>query len=87
MARKKKEDKVVESSVQKEVPELTEEDQAQAEEAQRQGRITACNQEISAALQKHGCTLDASVVLRAGQVMPNIQIVPVELMKKPGDVV
>ena len=54
------------------------------ETALRQERITACNQELSVILKKYGCTLDASVVLRAGQVMPNIQIVPVELMKKEG---
>ncbi len=53
-----------------------------AEEKIRQERVSACNQEISVVLQKYGCSLDASVMLRAGQVIPNIQIVPVELMKQ-----
>lgn len=79
MARKKKEVvKEVEAQevVEKQVP--TEEE----EEKLRQERISACNKEISAILQKYGCSLDASVMLRSGQVMPNIQIVPVELMKQ-----
>ena len=84
MARKKKE--VVKEIEAEEVVEeqtLTEEQEAQL----RQERITACNQELSVVLKKYGCTLDASVVLRAGQVMPNIQIVPVELMKKDSPVI
>ncbi len=52
------------------------------EEKLRQERISACNKDVSAVLQKYGCSLDASVMLRAGQVIPNIQIVPVELMKQ-----
>ncbi len=52
------------------------------EEKIRQERVSACNQEISTVLQKYGCSLDASIMLRAGQVIPNIQIVPVELMKQ-----
>ena len=57
----------------------TEEDEARL----RQERVTACNQEVTTALQKYGCTLDAVITLRAGQVIPGIQIVPVELMPKP----
>jgi hypothetical protein len=48
----------------------------------RQERITACNKEISTILQKYGCTLDATITLRAGQVIPGIQIVPVELIQQ-----
>ncbi len=79
MARKKKE--VVEEVRAEEVTEevtLTEDQEAQL----RQERITACNQELSIILKKYGCSLDASVMLRAGQVMPNIQIVPIELMNQ-----
>ena len=50
----------------------------------RQERVSACNREISAVLQKYGCTLDAVVTLRAGQVIPGIQIVPIELMQSMG---
>jgi len=55
------------------------------EEALRQERITACNKAIADALQKYGCSLDASIMLRQGQVLPNIQIVPVELLKPRDD--
>ncbi len=55
------------------------------EEKLRQERIAACNKEMSAVLQKYGCTLDAHIMLRAGQVLPNIQIVPVELMQAAQD--
>lgn len=74
-------EKVVEEAVKdddsKEVEEVKEID----EEALRQERITACNKAIGDALQKYGCSLDASIMLRQGQVLPNIQIVPVELLK------
>ena len=44
-------------------------------EQDRQRRATECSAEIQAALDKHRCTLDVSVVLKAGQVIPQIDIV------------
>ncbi|HOW77917.1 MAG TPA: hypothetical protein PK406_00565 [Verrucomicrobiota bacterium] len=42
---------------------------------EREARVEACSQEIAAALRKHNCELDVSVVLRAGQVIPQVQVV------------
>jgi hypothetical protein len=52
------------------------------EEKLRQERVAACSKEIGTILQRYECSLDASIMLRAGQVMPNIQIVPIELMRR-----
>lgn len=41
----------------------------------QQEQVQACRQEIDAVLEKHNCRLDASMLLRAGQVIPQVQIV------------
>ncbi len=72
------------SEEEKEIKEIVEE-QTPTEEAVeklRQERVAVCNKEINTILQKYECSLEASVLLRPGQVIPNIQIVPVELMKQ-----
>jgi hypothetical protein len=74
-------DQVMESTVEEIKEEVAAEATTEEEEAKlRQERVTACNREITAVLQKYGCTLDAAITLRAGQVIPGIQIVPVEMM-------
>jgi hypothetical protein len=79
------EDQAMESTVEEVKEEAVEEAAApptEEEEAKlRQERVTACNREINATLQKYGCTLDAAITLRVGQVIPGIQIVPIELMQ------
>ena len=78
-------EQVMESTVEEVDAEVMEEAAPPTEEEEaklRQERVTACNREISAILQKYGCTLDAAVTLRAGQVIPGIQIVPVESMQQ-----
>ncbi len=42
---------------------------------EREERVKACQAEIQAALDKYRCTLDVSVTLRAGQVIPQVQVV------------
>lgn len=77
------EDQVMESTVEAEEEVVVEATTSEEEENRlRQERVTACNNEITAVLQKYGCTLDAVMTLRAGQVIPGIQIVPVELMQQ-----
>jgi len=46
--------------------------------ADRQRRIDACTASILAALKQYRCGLDVNVTLRAGQVLPQIQIVAQE---------
>ena len=72
------------SEEEKEVKEIVEEQTPTEEDIEklRQERVSVCNKEINTILQKYECSLDASVLLRAGQVIPNIQIVPIELMKQ-----
>jgi len=37
--------------------------------------LQACREEVDAVLEQHNCRLDVSVLLRAGQVIPQAQIV------------
>ena len=54
-------------------------DQAKLIVAQeRVQRVEKCKEEIEAALQKHKCRFEVMVILKAGQVVPQIDIVPVE---------
>jgi len=43
--------------------------------ADRQRRTDACTAAIQDALKRYRCALDVSVTLRAGQVLPQVQIV------------
>ncbi len=69
------------STVEKVVEKTVKESKVDGEEALRQERIAACNTAINDVLKKHECTLDVSIMLRRGQVIPNIQIIPVEMLK------
>lgn len=42
---------------------------------EREERVKTCQDEIQAVLDKHHCTLDVSVVLRVGQVIPQVQVI------------
>jgi NAD-dependent DNA ligase len=85
MPRKKKAEKVKE--VVKEVAEstvateVTPEEQQVIDEQDRQKRVANCTVAVQQALREHNCELDATVVLRAGQVIPRISIVPVEILQ------
>ena len=41
----------------------------------QQANLELCRREIDAILEKHNCRLEASVLLRAGQVIPQVKIV------------
>lgn len=43
-------------------------------QAERQERVQACQAAIQAALAEHGCVLDVMVVLREGQVRPQVRV-------------
>lgn len=85
MARKKKVEKVKESV--KEVAEstvskeITPEEQQVVDEQDRQKRVTNCTVAVQQALRESNCELDATIILRAGQVIPRISIVPVEVLQ------
>lgn len=42
---------------------------------ERTNRSNRCLQEVNAVLQKHHCRLEAYIVLRAGQVIPQIEVI------------
>jgi len=44
-------------------------------EKDRQERITRCGARIQKVLEEEGCALDASILLRNGQVIPQISVV------------
>lgn len=45
-------------------------------EQEQSARMQACSQEIEAVLAKHGCSLDASMVVTTRGVQPSIQVIP-----------
>jgi hypothetical protein len=91
MARKKKTD-VPESTATKakgpgrpkkeEIKEAAVEQEAPNTQDAMQKRITDCNQEIMAVLQKYNCDLEANILLKPGMVIPQIRIVPVEILQQ-----
>ena len=84
MPRKKKVEKVevvkevAESTVSREV---TPEEQQVVDEQDRQKRVANCTVAVQQALRDSNCDLDVTVVLKAGQVIPRIAIVPVEVLQ------
>lgn len=46
-------------------------------EKERLERIEACKREIQAILEAHKCRLDVTVILKAGQVIPQVDIIPI----------
>lgn len=45
----------------------------------REQRVTLCRAAIEEALEEYACTLEASVVLRRGQVIPQVEVTPKEI--------
>jgi len=45
---------------------------------ERKERIESCTQAINKVLEQHKCQLDVQVILRAGQVIPRVDIVVME---------
>lgn len=85
MARKKKdsdEGNAPKSTVETTKEEVIEETPQMTPEEQMQERIRNCNGEIAAVLQKYNCDLEASVLLRPGMVVPQIKIIPVEILQQ-----
>lgn len=86
MARKKKaetEEKVgkkvaAESTVKREV---TPEEQSVMEEQDRQKRVAECTNAVRQALQAYNCDLDVTVILKAGQVIPRLAVMPIEVLQ------
>jgi len=62
-------------------PELTPEEQQIMEEQERQQRVANCTVEVQKALRTYKCDLDVTVLLKAGQVIPRIGIVPIEVLQ------
>lgn len=54
----------------------------QMEEIERQKRVANCTAAVQGALKEFECDLDVSMVLRAGQIMPRVSIIPIELIQK-----
>lgn len=44
-------------------------------ESEAQKRVEACQAEVQKVLDKYQCVIDVAVILRAGQVIPQVQIV------------
>ena len=80
MAKKKVEkvEEVAESTVAREI---SPEEQQVVDEQDRQKRVANCTVAVQQALRESNCDLDVTVVLRAGQVIPRIAIVPVEVLQ------
>jgi len=84
MARKKKAEKVeevkevLESTVEQEI---SPEEQSVMEEQDRQRRVAECTAAVQQALQSFNCDLDITVILKAGQVIPRVAIMPIEVLQ------
>lgn len=81
MARKKKVEKVEEVAESTVAREISPEEQQVVDEQDRQKRVANCTVAVQQALRESNCDLDVTVVLRAGQVIPRIAIVPVEVIQ------
>lgn len=55
--------------------ELTPEKAKELLAKEQAGKIANCQREIQAVLDKYGCALDINMILRAGQVIPQANIV------------
>ena len=61
--------------------EISPEEQQVVDEQDRQKRVATCTAAVQQALREGKCDLDITVVLRAGQVIPRVAIVPVEVLQ------
>ena len=59
----------------------TEAEQQVIKEQVQQKRIADCTAAVQKALQEHNCDFDITVLLRAGQVIPRIAIMPIEILQ------
>ena len=71
-------EEVAESTVSREI---SPEEQQVVDEQDRQKRVANCTVAVQQALRESNCDLDVTVVLRAGQVIPRIAIVPIEVLQ------
>lgn len=81
MARKKKVEKVEEVAESTAHREVSPEEQSVMEEQDRQKRVAECTAAVQQALQAHNCDLDITVILKAGQVIPRVAIMPIEVLQ------
>jgi hypothetical protein len=84
MARKKKTETVQEVEKKEESApkrEISPEEQAVISEQDRQRRVSECTNAVRQALQTYNCDLDVTVVLRAGQVIPRLAVMPIEVLQ------
>jgi len=84
MARKKKE--VIEEKEQIKAEstvshEISPEERASNEEQAKQQRVAECTAAVRQALQMYNCDLDITVLLKAGQVIPRVVIMPIEVLQ------
>lgn len=54
---------------------ITPETAREAIEQERRERIQRCSTELEEVLQRHRCQLDVSVLLRDGQVIPQVNVI------------
>lgn len=84
MVRKKKVEKVeevkkvLESTV---AQEISPEEKSVIEEQERQRRVAECTAAVQKALQAYNCDLDVTVILKAGQVIPRLAVMPIEVLQ------
>lgn len=84
MVRKKKVEKVeevkkvLESTV---AQEISPEEKSVIEEQERQRRVAECTAAVQKALQAYNCDLDVTVILKAGQVIPRLAVMPIEVIQ------
>jgi hypothetical protein len=57
-------------------PAITPEAARAALDTERAARLDACRRELAELLARHRCVLDVSVLLRQGQVIPQLAVVP-----------
>jgi hypothetical protein len=60
---------------------ISPEEQSVMEEQDRQRRVAECTAAVQKALQAFNCDLDITVILKAGQVIPRVAIMPVEVLQ------
>jgi hypothetical protein len=81
MVRKKKAEKVEEVTESTAAQAISPEEQSVMEEQARQKRVAECTAAVQKALQASNCDLDITVILKAGQVIPRVAIMPIEVLQ------
>jgi hypothetical protein len=52
---------------------------------QNQKRVAQCNEELQLLLSKYNCTLDVSMIIKPNQIIPQVQLVPIQPKFPMGD--